>query len=96
MDHARHPFSDRSDTEQALLSTQARHSAVLDAAFDAIVTMDHGGRIIDFNGAAEQMGTWTLNVQDDSPADTGTLTAWSLTLTGPPPLPVELMNFEVK
>lgn len=49
-----------------------------------------------FNGAAQQMGTWTLNVQDDSPADVGTLTAWSLTLTGPPPLPVELMNFEVK
>ena len=49
-----------------------------------------------FNGAAEQMGTWTLSIQDDSPADLGTLTAWSLTLNGPPPLPVELMNFEVK
>jgi diguanylate cyclase (GGDEF)-like protein/PAS domain S-box-containing protein len=48
----RHPSS---DTEQALRSTQARHSAVLDAAFDAIVTMDHDGRIVDFNGAAESM-----------------------------------------
>lgn len=42
-----------SDAE-ALRATQARHSAVLDAAFDAIVTMDHGGRIIDFNRAAER------------------------------------------
>jgi diguanylate cyclase (GGDEF)-like protein/PAS domain S-box-containing protein len=54
LDDVRHPFSDRSDTEQALLATQARHSAVLDSAFDAIVTMDHDGRIVDFNGAAEQ------------------------------------------
>ena len=54
MDNVRHPFSDRSDTERALLATQARHSAVLDATFDAIVTMDHDGRIVDFNGAAEQ------------------------------------------
>ena len=49
----RHPSSDRSTTEQALLATQARHSAVLDATFDAIVTMDHEGRIVDFNRAAE-------------------------------------------
>jgi diguanylate cyclase (GGDEF)-like protein/PAS domain S-box-containing protein len=49
----RHPISGRSDAEQALLATQARHSAVLDATFDAIVTMDHEGRIVDFNGAAE-------------------------------------------
>jgi diguanylate cyclase (GGDEF)-like protein/PAS domain S-box-containing protein len=54
LDDVRHPFSDRSGTEQALLATQARHSAVLDAAFDAIVTMNHDGRIVDFNGAAEQ------------------------------------------
>jgi len=54
LDDVRHPFSDRSGTEQALLATQARHSAVLDAASDAIVTMDHDGRIVDFNGAAEQ------------------------------------------
>jgi diguanylate cyclase (GGDEF)-like protein/PAS domain S-box-containing protein len=49
----RHPISDRPDPEQELLAAQARHSAVLDAAFDAIVTMDHEGRIVDFNGAAE-------------------------------------------
>jgi subtilisin-like proprotein convertase family protein len=49
-----------------------------------------------FNGAAQQMGTWTLSILDDSALDTGTLTAWSLTLNGPPPLPVELMNVDVK
>jgi diguanylate cyclase (GGDEF)-like protein/PAS domain S-box-containing protein len=54
LDNARHPFSGRSNTEQALLATQARHSAVLDAAFDAIVTMDHDGRIVDFNRSAEE------------------------------------------
>ena len=41
-------------------------------------------------------GVWTLNVLDDSSADTGTLTAWGLTLDGAPPLPVELQKLEVK
>jgi subtilisin-like proprotein convertase family protein len=41
-------------------------------------------------------GTWTLNILDDSAGDVGTLTAWALTLDGPPPLPVELMKLEVK
>ena len=40
-------------------------------------------------------GVWTLNVADDSAICTGTLTAWSLTLDGAPPLPVELMSFDV-
>jgi diguanylate cyclase (GGDEF)-like protein/PAS domain S-box-containing protein len=53
LDDVRHPSSDRSGTEQALLATQARHSAVLDATFDAIVTMDHDGCVVDFNRAAE-------------------------------------------
>jgi len=55
LDNVRHPFSDPSDTAQALLATQARHSAVLDAAFDAIVTMTHDGQIVDFNRAAERI-----------------------------------------
>jgi subtilisin-like proprotein convertase family protein len=41
-------------------------------------------------------GIWTLSVNDDTGADTGTLLGWSLTLDGPPPLPVELMKLEVK
>jgi subtilisin-like proprotein convertase family protein len=48
-----------------------------------------------FNGTAGN-GTWTLTVADDSAVCTGTLTAWSVTLDGPPPLPVELQNFEIK
>lgn len=41
-------------------------------------------------------GIWTLNVADDSSICTGTLNAWSLTLDGAPPLPVELMEFDVE
>ncbi len=40
-------------------------------------------------------GVWTLNVVDDSAICTGTLQAWSLSLNGTPPLPVELMSFEI-
>ena len=40
-------------------------------------------------------GVWTLNVADDSSICTGTLNSWSLTLDGSPPLPVELMNFDI-
>jgi subtilisin-like proprotein convertase family protein len=47
-----------------------------------------------FDGSASG-GVWTLNVADDSSICTGTLTAWSLTLDGAPPLPVELMSFDV-
>jgi subtilisin-like proprotein convertase family protein len=48
-----------------------------------------------FNGTAAN-GTWTLTAVDDSAICTGTLTAWSVTVDGPPPLPVELQNFEIK
>ncbi len=41
-------------------------------------------------------GTWTLNVADDSAICTGTLTAWSVTLDGAAPLPVELIHFEIE
>jgi subtilisin-like proprotein convertase family protein len=47
-----------------------------------------------FDGSASG-GVWTLNVADDSSICTGTLNAWSLTLDGAPPLPVELMSFEI-
>jgi len=48
-----------------------------------------------FNGTAAN-GVWTLTVADDSSICTGTLTAWSVTVNGPAPLPVELQNFEIK
>ncbi len=47
-----------------------------------------------FDGSASG-GVWTLNVADDSSICTGTLNSWSLTLDGAPPLPVELMSFEI-
>ena len=40
-------------------------------------------------------GVWTLTAADDSSIITGTLNSWSLTLDGAPPLPVELMSFEI-
>jgi PAS domain S-box-containing protein len=43
----------RRDAE-ALRAKEARHRAMLDAALDCIVTMDHRGRVIDFNPAAER------------------------------------------
>lgn len=47
-----------------------------------------------FDGSASG-GVWTLAVADDSSICTGTLNAWSLTLDGAPPLPVELISFDV-
>jgi PAS domain S-box-containing protein len=35
--------------------TGARLQATLDAALDAVITMDHEGRVVDFNPAAERI-----------------------------------------
>jgi PAS domain S-box-containing protein len=43
----------RRDTE-ALRAKEARHRAMLDAALDCVVTMDHRGCVVDFNPAAER------------------------------------------
>jgi PAS domain S-box-containing protein len=43
----------RRDSE-ALRANEARHRAMLDASLDCIVTMDHEGRVVDFNPAAER------------------------------------------
>jgi PAS domain S-box-containing protein len=43
----------RRDAE-ALHAQEARHRAMLDAALDCVVTMDHEGRVVDFNPAAER------------------------------------------
>jgi subtilisin-like proprotein convertase family protein len=40
-------------------------------------------------------GIWTMSIFDDFSGDVGTLTSWSITADGPPPLPVELMKLEV-
>jgi PAS domain S-box-containing protein len=43
----------RRDAE-ALGAKEARHRAMLEAALDCVVTMDHEGRVVDFNPAAER------------------------------------------
>jgi PAS domain S-box-containing protein len=44
----------RKAAEISLVRSEARKSAIMDAALDAIITMDQAGRIIDFNPAAER------------------------------------------
>jgi PAS domain S-box-containing protein len=43
----------RRDAE-VLRANEARHRAMLDAALDCVVTMDHEGHVVDFNPAAER------------------------------------------
>src|SRR3989441_12395966 len=37
-----------------LRESEARRAAILDTALDSVIAMDHRGRIVDFNPAAEQ------------------------------------------
>jgi PAS domain S-box-containing protein len=46
-------------TEAALRATEARMAAILDVALDCIVTIDHEGRILDWNPAAEKTFGYT-------------------------------------
>lgn len=46
---------ERRRAEEALRRSEARKAAILEAALDAVVTIDHEGRIIDFNPAAERI-----------------------------------------
>ncbi len=49
----------RRRAEEALRQSEARLRAILDAALDAIVTIDHEGKIVEFNPAAERtFGYW--------------------------------------
>jgi PAS domain S-box-containing protein len=48
-------FIRRVRAEEAVRSSEARLAAILEAALDAIVTMDPAGRIVDFNPAAESL-----------------------------------------
>jgi PAS domain S-box-containing protein len=50
----------RRDAE-ALSANEARHRAMLDAALDCVVTMDHEGRVVDFNPAAERTFGYTVD-----------------------------------
>ncbi len=45
----------RMEAEEALRRSEARKTSILDAALDAIITIDAAGRITEFNPAAERM-----------------------------------------
>jgi PAS domain S-box-containing protein len=48
-------FLERMQAEEAIRASEAHSRAILDTALDAIVTMDHQGRITEFNPAAERI-----------------------------------------
>ena len=45
---------ERAQSDAALKQSEARKAAILDAALDCIITIDHEGRVIEFNPAAER------------------------------------------
>lgn len=45
---------ERKRAEEALQVSEARNGAILEAALDSIITMDHEGKIVEFNPAAEK------------------------------------------
>jgi diguanylate cyclase (GGDEF)-like protein/PAS domain S-box-containing protein len=51
--------TERKRAEDALRASEARKSAMIEAALDAIVTIDAQGRVLEFNSAAERMFGYT-------------------------------------
>ncbi|HET6549192.1 MAG TPA: PAS domain S-box protein, partial [Solirubrobacter sp.] len=47
-------FVERCRAQHAVRESEARKTAILNAAFDCIVTMDHAGRVVEINRAAER------------------------------------------
>ena len=52
-------ITDRKRAEQELRASELRKSAILDTALDCVVTIDHQGKIIEFNPAAEKTFGYT-------------------------------------
>jgi PAS domain S-box-containing protein len=48
-------IAERKQVEEALRASQTRKSAIMESALDCIVTIDHEGKITDFNPAAEKV-----------------------------------------
>jgi PAS domain S-box-containing protein len=47
-------FTEAAGAQQALRASEARKAAMLESALDCMISMDHRGRIVEFNPAAEQ------------------------------------------
>ncbi|MDP9382779.1 MAG: PAS domain S-box protein, partial [Chloroflexota bacterium] len=47
-------FLERERSREAVEESEARKAAVLESALDAIITMDHDGRVVEWNPAAER------------------------------------------
>jgi len=48
-------ITDRNAAEEALRKSEARKGAILESVLDGIITMDHEGKLLEFNPAAEEM-----------------------------------------
>ncbi|HEX6584818.1 MAG TPA: SpoIIE family protein phosphatase [Thermoleophilaceae bacterium] len=48
-------FLEALEAEQAVRISEARKRAVLDSSLDAVITIDHEGRVLEFNRAAERL-----------------------------------------
>ena len=54
-------FVERTEVEAALHENEARTSLIIDTALDAVMTMDHTGRITEWNAQAEQVFGWSAH-----------------------------------
>ena len=62
-------FVERCRAQAAVRASDARKSAILNAAFDCIITMDHHGNVVEVNRAAER--TFGYRAERDDRARTG-------------------------
>jgi PAS domain S-box-containing protein len=53
-------FVERCRAQAAVRESDARKGAILEAAFDAVISMDHEGRVVEANRAAEKMFGYTF------------------------------------
>ncbi len=46
---------DRKQAHEALRQSETRKDAIIESALDAVITMDHKGKFVEFNAAAEKI-----------------------------------------
>ncbi len=62
-------ITDRMEAEQALEASERRKAAILETALDAIITIDHESKVLEFNPAAEAMFGYTAAEAIGKPLD---------------------------